>query len=143
MLPADLHDPRIELCEASICITKLVEKFLEQLAPETRQASLFDRCRGLGREAPGSLRQDDAIFGKEAAGVIDERRALDDQPLANPMQRLQILLIRRFDRNVAHRRACRRLVNGFRVDGVVLRAPHEGLYETRIDQPDLSPGRRE
>jgi hypothetical protein len=80
------------------------------------------------------LRQDDPVFGEQAAAVVDQRGTLTDQPFADAMQRLEVLLVDALDRHKAHRWAGRRLENGFGGSGVVLRALEEGLYEPWVDQ---------
>ena len=72
--------------------------------------------------------------------MVDQSRALADQLVTGAVERLQVLLVRRFDRNQAHCRTHRRFEDRLRVDRIVLRALDEGLYETRVDEAHLAAG---
>ena len=63
--------------------------------------------------------------------MVDQSRALADQPVAGPMKRLQVLLVLDFTgtKRIVGRIAASE--DRLRVDRIVLRAFDEGLYETR------------
>lgn len=52
-------------------------------------------------------------------------------------------MLRRLHRDEPHRRPRGGVEDRLRIDGVVLRAAHEGLDEPGIDQPDLAAGGEE
>jgi hypothetical protein len=68
--------------------------------------------------------------------VIDERGSGVVNAIPYAMKRLQILLANGFDRNEAHRRTYRRLINRLRIRRIVLRPFDERLYEAWVDQSD-------
>jgi DNA topoisomerase IA len=66
------------------------------------------------------LRNGDPAFQHEGANLIDDTGALRDQPLAHPMQCLQIKLLRGLGRHELHRRALHGFGNRFGIIEVVL-----------------------
>jgi hypothetical protein len=56
----------------------------------------------LGPEEAQALAESDATFQHERTGLIDDAGALRDEPLAHPIQRLQIQLISRLRRHELH-----------------------------------------
>ncbi|MDA9521723.1 hypothetical protein XI06_15685 [Bradyrhizobium sp. CCBAU 11434] len=69
-------------------------------------------CRSLPNCQP-SLKQ-------KTSDLIDDRRSLRHQSTANSVQRLQVKLLGRFQRDEAHGRALRRLCDGFGITEVIL-----------------------
>jgi hypothetical protein len=55
---------------------------------------------------------------QEGTNLVDDAGALADQPLAHPVQRLQVELVRSLGGDEFHRRALHRLGNRFGVAGI-------------------------
>ena len=64
--------------------------------------------------------------------MTEVRRAI--KPIAHPVQRLQVELVVRLDRNEAHVLALHRLSDGLGIQEVVLVGLHKRLHELRRDQ---------
>jgi hypothetical protein len=69
--------------------------------------------------------------------VVDDRRAPRDEPVSNPVDRLQVQLVVRLDRDEAHVLALDGLSHGFCIHEVVLVRLHKGLHELSCDQPHV------
>jgi hypothetical protein len=67
-----------------------------------------------------TLAHGDPAFQHESANLVDDAGALRHQPLAHPMQRLQIELLRGLGRHELHRRALHGFGNRFGIVEVVL-----------------------
>ncbi|MGY3341424.1 hypothetical protein ACVIIW_007405 [Bradyrhizobium sp. USDA 4449] len=65
------------------------------------------------------LAHGDPAFQHEGANLVDDAGALRHQPLAHPVQRLQIQLLRSLGRNKLHRRALHGFGNRF---GIISRS---------------------
>jgi len=72
------------------------------------------------RRKPIPWRTADSAFQHEGANLVDDAGALRHQPLAHPMQRLQIQLLRGLGRHELHRRALYGFGNRFGIIEVVL-----------------------
>ena len=68
----------------------------------------------------------DPAFQHEGANLVDDAGALRDQPLAHPMQRLQVQLLRGLGRHELHRRTLHGFGNRFGIIEVVLLSPAIG-----------------
>jgi len=66
------------------------------------------------------LAHGDAAFDEEAADLVDDSRALADKAGAGAVQREQIALLGRLDRNKVHGRSLHRLGDRLRIAEVVL-----------------------
>jgi hypothetical protein len=69
--------------------------------------------------------------------MVDHRRSTSDQPITNTMDRLQVQLIIRLDRNKTHVLALDGLGDRLRIDEVVLVRLHKRLHELSCDQPHV------
>ena len=67
-----------------------------------------------------TLAHGDPAFQHEGANLVDDAGALRHQPLAHPMQRLQVQLLRGLGRHELHRRALHGFGNRFGIVEVVL-----------------------
>src|SRR5277367_3402236 len=70
--------------------------------------------------------------------MIDERSSGADNALPRTMKRLQILLLRGFDRNEPHRRTQSRFEYSLCIRGIILGPLHERLHKSRINQQNLT-----
>ena len=84
-----------------------------------------------------SLPHCDATLQKEGPDLIDDAGALTDQPLAHPVQGLQVELLCRLRRHELHRWPLHRLGNRFRVAEVVLLSLRIGPHVLRRHQPGI------
>jgi hypothetical protein len=65
-------------------------------------------------------RENDSVLGEQSSDLIAELRAATDQPAANAMERLQILLPNRLLRHKSHLRPADRFANRRGISYVVL-----------------------
>jgi len=79
--------------------------------------------------------RDDPIRGQQTADLIDELGSIRNEPAADTVQALCILLRDRFLRNEAHAGPANGFANRFRIAGVVLPRLHMRLHERRRHQP--------
>jgi transposase len=66
---------------------------------------MLDGTTDVFAEPKGADRNDNSVFGQEAANMINQSRALRYEPVARSMEHLQILLLDRFHRHKSHCRA--------------------------------------
>src|SRR5580698_8705065 len=85
------------------------------------------------------LWQYDSVLGQQPTDLVDELRAAGDQPAADTMKALKILLLDRFLRNEAHLRSGDRLADRLGIVGIVLLRLHIRLDELRRHQSDRMP----
>jgi hypothetical protein len=83
---ANRDDPCVELFEPAINVVELAHQVGEDLAGEVGQFGLCNCRWRLRFEAPGSLGQDNTIFGEQSARMIDQSGTLANQALARTMQ---------------------------------------------------------
>jgi hypothetical protein len=119
---SDLLEPVGQLVGLVLDGLPLVPQKANHVAHHRRQGVvcvLENICHGslqLGR----LLTKDHATLQKKRAYLVDGRSAPRDQPVTDPMHRLQIKLIVGLDRDKAHVLTVDRLGNGFGVNEVVL-----------------------
>ena len=75
------------------------------------------------RKKANALAHGDAAFQHEGTDLIDDAGALRDQPLAHPMQSLEVELIGRLGGDELHRWPLHRFGDRFGIVEVVLLAP--------------------
>ena len=85
-------------------------------------------------EPPRALRKNNTILGKQPPHMIDKGGSSADDSVAHAMERLQVLLFDRLDKDEAHGRTHGCLVSSFGVRRVVLRSFDERLHEAWVDQ---------
>ena len=79
-----------------------------------RRAAISQSTSAMLRdEQTRHLAHGDPAFQHEGANLVDDAGALRRQPLAHPMQRLQIQLLRGLGRHELHRRALHGFGNRF------------------------------
>ena len=83
------------------------------------------------------LRKHHAAFKQKRPYLVDDRRAPGDQPITNPLHRLQVEQVIRLDRDKAHVLALGRFGNRFCIDEVVLVGLHKWLHELRRDKTHI------
>jgi hypothetical protein len=102
----------------------------EKVAHLRRQIVLrvFQNLRHRHTQLGWRLRKHHTSFEQEGTQLVDHCSTSCDQPVAHAMDRLQVQLIIRLDRNEAHVLAFDRFSNRFRIDKVVLIRLHEWLH---------------
>src|SRR5450631_937981 len=76
----------------------------------------------------------DAALGQHAAHLVDDGRSLVDQELAQPMQRLNTLLLNSLDRHEAHGGPACSFDDGLGIVAIVLVGLHERRNVLRADE---------
>ena len=86
------------------------------------------------RRLAGLLAKVMPAFQQEGTPLVNHGCAACDRPVPNPMDRLQIKLVVRLDRNESHVLSTNRFRDGFVTNEVVLVRLHERLHELRRNQ---------
>jgi hypothetical protein len=86
------------------------------------------------------LSHGDAAFDEKAADLVDDGGALADKTRPDAVQRQQIALLGRLDRDEVHGRPLHRLGDGLGIPVVVLVSLEERLDVLRGDQANIVPG---
>jgi len=101
-------------------------------------SSAFSRISGhLSAQAGRSLAKTDSTFQQEGANLIDHAGSSGHQPVAYPMQSLQIKLIFRLDGYETHVLPFHGFGNRFRIAVVILVGLHERSHKLRGNQAHL------
>jgi hypothetical protein len=101
------------------------------------------RMVGSSVQEADTLAHGDPAFQHEGANLVDDAGALRHQPLAHPMQRLQVQLLRGLGRHELHRRALHGFGNRFGIIEVVLLSLAIGADIFGRHQPGIVTKRRE
>jgi hypothetical protein len=117
------------------------------LDPEPRQqdahargqsvVGILQQARHLVAQLRRSATEGDASFQQKAANLVDDCRAPCDEPVAHPVQRLQVQLLVGLDGHEAHVLPRYRLGDGFGIEKVILVRLEKGLHELRRNQPRI------
>jgi hypothetical protein len=83
------------------------------------------------------LCEDHTALQQERSYLVDDRCAPGNKPVTNPVDRLQVKLVIRLDRDETHVLALDSLGNSLRVNEVVLVGLHKRLHELCGDQPHI------
>jgi hypothetical protein len=118
---------RLELlggvCHPFLQGEKLLIEWPDQLRAQRGELGLFvvELTDHRGAKLGDALGEDDPILAQEPADVLDQCGAGLDEPLADPMQRLEILRLQLFHRHNAPGGPRHGFTDGFGIAGVMLR----------------------
>lgn len=101
--------------------------------------SVLENIGHRGLQLRRLLRKDHAALKQKGAYLVDDCGAPRDEPVTNPMHRLEVELVIGLNRDEAHVLALDCLRDSFRIDEVVLVGLHKRLHELRRNQPHIVP----
>src|ERR1035441_8682299 len=116
--------------------TMLLRRFAGRLGnvmPRSRRKPRIWLITAVRRCTSRSLGEGDAALEEEAADLVDHRRTALSQPVAHPVESLQVELFVGLDGNKPHVLPRNRFGDGLRVEKVVLVRLEKWLYELRRD----------
>jgi hypothetical protein len=119
---ADGHNLLVIIRETLVQGTELLIELCKEFPTQCgqfRTLRLQGRCEGVPKFGH-PLRQDKAVFAPSPAYFMHQRRPGFDDPLACPVQRLEVLLVDFLHRDKAHRWPCDRFTDRFGIRGIVL-----------------------
>ena len=137
--PRVLAQLRVEEADVLVELAELAVTLRELLTEEITQPVLrvLHHLGQAPAQLPQPLRHHDPILRQQAPHLVAQRRAFPHPRLAQPMQRLHILLLHRLHSHKAHVRALHRLGDRARIVVIVLVPSYVRLHVLRGNQPHL------